>query len=247
MDNNNEQGIEQESVNQRLVALVDFFERGKKAAFARKAGISPQAAQEMLAGRRSEPSFKVLVKILQSYPQVCTDWLVLGRGPMLQDESINTATKQLVYATAEQYEKAQRLTEERQAMRNLNIGTVNPQLAAQLRLTEQAEKAKASALQEALMRIYSVGDSYGDRLAVRLAVSEETALQLVTSGKIRGTGLLSHSSTGEYEEPTIAGYRISELAVREFLGEPIKYESPWNMSFQKVIGVPPEPELPPTT
>lgn len=74
----------QKSINQRLNFLVDTFEQGKKASFARKAGISPQAAQEILAGRRSEPSFKVLVKILENYPQVCTDWLVLGEGPMLK-------------------------------------------------------------------------------------------------------------------------------------------------------------------
>lgn len=79
-----EELLAQKSVNQRLNFLVDTFEQGKKASFARKVGISPQAAQEILAGRRSEPSFKVLVKILESYPQVCTDWLVLGEGPMLK-------------------------------------------------------------------------------------------------------------------------------------------------------------------
>lgn len=79
-----EDSLVQGSINQRLNFLVDTFEQGKKASFARKAGISPQAAQEILAGRRSEPSFKVLVKILENYPQVCTDWLVLGEGPMLK-------------------------------------------------------------------------------------------------------------------------------------------------------------------
>jgi transcriptional regulator with XRE-family HTH domain len=82
----------QDSVNQRLSFLVDTFEQGKKASFARKAGISPQAAQEILAGRRSEPSFKVLVKILENYPQVCTDWLVLGKGPMLKVDARQDAS-----------------------------------------------------------------------------------------------------------------------------------------------------------
>jgi transcriptional regulator with XRE-family HTH domain len=81
----------QETVNQRLNILVDSFEKGKKAAFARKVGISPQAAQEILAGRQSEPSFRVLVKILESYPQVCSDWLVLGQGPMLRDRNVQLA------------------------------------------------------------------------------------------------------------------------------------------------------------
>jgi transcriptional regulator with XRE-family HTH domain len=76
--------MEQPSVNQRLNLIVDTFEKGKKAAFARKAGISPQGAQELLAGRKGDPSFKVLIKILESYPQIRTDWLVLGKGKMLR-------------------------------------------------------------------------------------------------------------------------------------------------------------------
>jgi len=70
------------TVNERLNLIVNTYEKGKKAAFARKAGISPQGAQELLAGRKGDPSFKVLVKILESYPQIRTDWLVLGRGDM---------------------------------------------------------------------------------------------------------------------------------------------------------------------
>lgn len=76
--------MEQISVNQRLNLIVDTFEKGKKASFARKVGISPQGVQEMLTGRKGDPSFKVLIKILESYPQVCTEWLVLGLEPMLK-------------------------------------------------------------------------------------------------------------------------------------------------------------------
>ncbi len=78
--------MEQTSVNQRLNLLVDLFEKGKKAAFARKAGISPQGAQELLAGRKGDPSFKVLIKILEAYPQIRTDWLLFGKDDMLRTE-----------------------------------------------------------------------------------------------------------------------------------------------------------------
>lgn len=77
--------MEQESVNQRLNLIVDTFEKGKKAAFARKAGMSPQGAQEILAGRKGDPSFKVLVKILESYPSIDANWLVLGQGSMYRE------------------------------------------------------------------------------------------------------------------------------------------------------------------
>ena len=77
--------MEEQSVNQRLNLIVNTFEKGKKAAFARKVGISPQGAQELLAGRKGDPSFKVLLKILESYPQVRTEWLVLGNGEMFTE------------------------------------------------------------------------------------------------------------------------------------------------------------------
>lgn len=76
------------SINQRLNLLVDTYEKGKKAAFARKVGISPQAVQEMLSGRQSDPSYKVLVKILESYPQVRIEWLVMGSGEILPSLSV---------------------------------------------------------------------------------------------------------------------------------------------------------------
>nr|GFB33861.1 hypothetical protein [Tanacetum cinerariifolium] len=94
----------QETVNQRLNILVDSFERGKKVAFARKVSISPQAAQEILAGRQSEPSFKVLVRILENYPQVCSDWLVLGRGPMLRGDVAEPIQQIVPSISAEQVE-----------------------------------------------------------------------------------------------------------------------------------------------
>jgi transcriptional regulator with XRE-family HTH domain len=77
--------MEQQTINQRINFLVEHFEKGRKAAFARTAGISPQGLQELLTGRQGDPSFKVLTKILEGYPQVQTDWLVLGRGQMLKD------------------------------------------------------------------------------------------------------------------------------------------------------------------
>lgn len=80
--------MEQVSINQRLNLIVDTFEKGKKAAFARKVGMSPQGAQELLAGRKGDPSFKVLVKILESYPQVRMEWLILGNGQMLLREDV---------------------------------------------------------------------------------------------------------------------------------------------------------------
>lgn len=74
----------QGSVNQRLNLIVDTFEKGIKSAFAAKIGISAQGVHDLLSGRKGSPSFKVLSSILENYPVLNANWLVMGRGPMLQ-------------------------------------------------------------------------------------------------------------------------------------------------------------------
>jgi hypothetical protein len=76
------------SVTQRLNAIVDTFEKGVKSSFAHRIGISQQGAHDLLGSRKGGPSFKVLTKILESYPQIRIEWLVLGRGPMIQEETL---------------------------------------------------------------------------------------------------------------------------------------------------------------
>jgi hypothetical protein len=73
------------TVTQRLNLMVDAFERGVKSAFAQRIGISQQGAHDLLGSRKGGPSFKVLTKILESYPQIRIEWLLLGEGEMLKD------------------------------------------------------------------------------------------------------------------------------------------------------------------
>lgn len=78
--------FDKDSVNQRLNFIVDSFEKGIKSAFATKIGISVQGVHDLLSGRKGYPSFKVLSSILECYPMLNANWLIMGRGPMLQDE-----------------------------------------------------------------------------------------------------------------------------------------------------------------
>lgn len=251
--------------------VVDAFEKGKKAAFARKAGISPQGAQELLAGRRGEPSFKVLVKILESYPQVRIEWLVLGKGPMLKEgmgtdldsifesqgatvvaqlgQEVELLSKNLSNAIGsmsglkEEYQSLMWLASEVAVIEKKSVITAEDQLvidelenkkseisaqATPLRalindltskLAEKKSQYSASVSsmidtsQDVLSSIYRVSGApdytrlYNGLLSKRLDISDETARQLVADGKIRAV------KVGE------DGYRVTELAVREFLGE----------------------------
>jgi hypothetical protein len=80
----------EDSVTQRLNLLVETFEKGVKSSFANRIGISQQGAHDLLGSRKGGPSFKVLTKILENYPQIRMEWLLLGRGPMLQQEGTPT-------------------------------------------------------------------------------------------------------------------------------------------------------------
>lgn len=84
--------VMEESVNQRLNLLVDKFERGIKSAFAQRIGISQQGAHDLLGGRKGAPSFKVLSAILEKYPQVRAEWLILADGPMLHSDAQEFST-----------------------------------------------------------------------------------------------------------------------------------------------------------
>jgi hypothetical protein len=79
------------TINDRLNILCDTYEKGRKASFARTAGISNQGVQELLAGRKGGPSFGVLTSIVDAYPQVRLEWLIKGEEPMLHTEQPEAA------------------------------------------------------------------------------------------------------------------------------------------------------------
>lgn len=75
----------QTSVNQRINYLIEHFEGGNKSAFGRRVDMKSGVVGDLVGGRMNKPSFDALIKILEAYPSVSTDWLVLGRGPILRN------------------------------------------------------------------------------------------------------------------------------------------------------------------
>jgi hypothetical protein len=263
--------MEQQTINQRLNFIVDTFERGVKAAFARKAGISPQGAQELLAGRKGDPSFKVLVKILESYPTVDANWLVLGRGSMTQEGALVPSPNQATFipskeeleelvqrivaaqlarsATADdthvrkvlaaserdrieakQEELINRITDMEQEVKTADLPAEHIKWVQLEELKREAQlnnrllvhdiheagvlnRANTQNLplkSQAVYRITGkpdINQYFGGLLTYRLNITEEQAQQLLFNNQIRST----------YIEDI--GYRVTEQAVREFLGE----------------------------
>lgn len=77
------------SINERISLLVKEKANDSQAVFANAIGVKPTVINNIVAGRMSEPSFQTLLKIIIAYPDISSDWLLLGTGEMLKEESSN--------------------------------------------------------------------------------------------------------------------------------------------------------------
>lgn len=62
--------------------------------FAETIGIQRSAMSHIISGRNN-PSLDVLMKILETFPYVDSDWLLFGKGKMLRDDSPVSEKKSL--------------------------------------------------------------------------------------------------------------------------------------------------------
>jgi hypothetical protein len=74
----------EDAVYQRLNFIVDTFEKGNQADFARRIGVRSGVVGDMFGKRRNKPSFDVLGKIASAYPQLRVEWLLTGEGDRLK-------------------------------------------------------------------------------------------------------------------------------------------------------------------
>jgi hypothetical protein len=253
----------QQSINQRINFLIDHFERGNKSAFGRRVDMRSGVVGDLVGGRLNKPSYEAIVKILSAYPSISTDWLILGRGPMIRDDAqeatvetqptqLNELIKQAVTSEIIRYrleklpvdidssvssisrelvlvrESLDKLKEEEAKVKQSyksemiekelsRISADKHKLRNELKgLIEIRDKAigdRELLINETKSVLYKVtglpesSKPFGGLLPYRLGISEQAAIQLITAKKLRAVEI-----EGE-------GYRVSELAVREFLGE----------------------------
>lgn len=69
----------------KIEAIIKFYCGGNKAKFANETGISGPIITNLTGGRENMPSFEVLRKILDRFPDVNPDWLILNKGEMFRD------------------------------------------------------------------------------------------------------------------------------------------------------------------
>ncbi|NJO00853.1 MAG: helix-turn-helix transcriptional regulator [Bacteroidia bacterium] len=77
-------------VQDRLNLLIYRLAKNPNA-FSMKLGVSGTQIYNIIKGKRNKPSFRLLARICEAYPQINLEWLVLGEGPMFKEEGEETA------------------------------------------------------------------------------------------------------------------------------------------------------------
>jgi len=83
------------TVNDRIKYLIESHLDISPYAFAGSVGYFPNGIYQILEGR-NKPAYKLISNILEKYPQISADWLLMGTGSMLkEDNKIGTVSQQL--------------------------------------------------------------------------------------------------------------------------------------------------------
>lgn len=77
------------NINERISAVIDRFENGKKKAFAEKVGLPVSTLQNIVGERGSDPTFKILNRIISAYPEVSIRWLMTDDGSITEGRQEN--------------------------------------------------------------------------------------------------------------------------------------------------------------
>lgn len=69
--------------------ILEFLKKENKssAQFAEEINVQPSSISHILSGRNN-PSLDFVIKMLEKYPFLSTDWLLFGRGPMYKDPTL---------------------------------------------------------------------------------------------------------------------------------------------------------------
>jgi transcriptional regulator with XRE-family HTH domain len=69
--------------------ILDFLKAENKSSsqFAEEIGVQPSGISHIISGR-NKPSLDFILKMLEKYPFLSTEWLLFGKGDMYKDQSM---------------------------------------------------------------------------------------------------------------------------------------------------------------
>lgn len=79
------------TINDRVSYLIELKADSNQKKFAEIIGFAPQVISNIIKGRKTKPSFDVLLAITSSFDDISSEWLLTGDGEMFKsDNSIKT-------------------------------------------------------------------------------------------------------------------------------------------------------------
>lgn len=127
-------------INDRIEFLITALKLNPNS-FAEKLGVSTTVIYNIIKGRRTKPSYDLLLKILSVYTHINTDWLLTGTGT----HWINNTTV-VAYPKQKLEEKIEWLIEKITADQNQNVEAVELAELSSLLLSELKERRKSNEL-----------------------------------------------------------------------------------------------------
>ncbi len=76
-------------INKRIELIINTYCKGSKSEFAKKLGVTPSVIGNITGLRQGAPSFMLLEKIANTFPQINCEWLLTGRGGIDKKETQN--------------------------------------------------------------------------------------------------------------------------------------------------------------
>jgi transcriptional regulator with XRE-family HTH domain len=86
-------------MNERIREFL-LAENKSSAQLAEEIGVQPSGISHILSGRNN-PSLDFVLKMLEKYPSISTDWLLFGKGSMYKDNKSKTLFDGNSYENAE--------------------------------------------------------------------------------------------------------------------------------------------------
>ncbi|MEM6643793.1 MAG: hypothetical protein AAF616_12500 [Bacteroidota bacterium] len=74
-------------INDRIFHLITLLKKNPTS-FAESLNVSVTVIFNIIKGRRSKPSYDLILNILQTYNRLSSDWLIKGEGPVWNDDVV---------------------------------------------------------------------------------------------------------------------------------------------------------------
>lgn len=72
-------------MTERINSILKYY-KTNSSKFAEEIGVQKSSISHVLSGR-NKPSLDFIQKLLSTYPEINADWLILGKGEMINDDS----------------------------------------------------------------------------------------------------------------------------------------------------------------